>query len=178
MRGPTGRFFRLLSRFAILPFWNTLVILVAVSLWRTGEKKRAILLAASPTVEIPTAIVKALIRRPRPANDAVARWVSTASFPSGHVVRTLVTLTLWIGPMSHLSAGQRVASILGGLAFLFLMSLARVASGEHWPSDVMGSYLLGGIWLNVLWLVWTWRGRNGLQWAWQRAIQRYLAEEK
>jgi len=155
-----GMIFHLLSRFASLPFWNTLVILAAASLWRTGQKERAILLAASPTVEVPTAMMKALIRRPRPANGATARWVPTASFPSGHVVRTLVTLTLWIGPMAHQFPSRRAASIVGGLAFLSLMSLARVASGEHWPSDVLGSYLLGGTWLNLLWLVRTWCGRN------------------
>ncbi len=36
--------------------------------------------------------------------------------------------------------------IIGGL-LIALIGLARVYSGEHWFSDVVGGYLFGSIWL-------------------------------
>ncbi len=46
--------------------------------------------------------------------------------------------------------------MLGATVFMLIMGVARVASGEHWPSDVLGGYLLGGLWLTLLLLAWAW----------------------
>jgi membrane-associated phospholipid phosphatase len=43
----------------------------------------------------------------------------------------------------RLGARARLAAGLAAGAFLGLVGWARLASGEHWPWDVLGGYLLG-----------------------------------
>ena len=56
---------------------------------------------------------------------------TTFSFPSGHVARVafLVAVLRWPADVSA--------------AVVFAMALTRVYLGEHWPSDVVGGWLLG-----------------------------------
>jgi membrane-associated phospholipid phosphatase len=56
---------------------------------------------------------------------------TTFSFPSGHVARVafLVTASRWPGGLSA--------------AVVVVMALTRVYLAEHWPSDVVGGWLLG-----------------------------------
>ncbi len=37
-----------------------------------------------------------------------------------------------------------------GLAFILAVGFSRMFEQAHWPSDVAGGYLLGGLWLLVL----------------------------
>ena len=56
---------------------------------------------------------------------------TTFSFPSGHVARVafLVAVLRWPADLSA--------------AVVFAMALTRVYLAEHWPSDVVGGWLLG-----------------------------------
>ena len=39
--------------------------------------------------------------------------------------------------------------VLFGL-LIFLISVSRVYMGAHWPSDTLGAYLAGGVWLMLM----------------------------
>jgi undecaprenyl-diphosphatase len=98
-----------------------------------------------------------LVARPRPSADLVqvVGQIGYGSFPSGHVTN----LTAIFGFLSFLSytllrrSWWRTLLLLVCAAPVVSIGVARVYVGQHWPSDVLGGYLLGSIWLAVtIWL--------------------------
>jgi membrane-associated phospholipid phosphatase len=99
-------------------------------------------------------LFKAWISRPRPTEPLVqvAYDVAHESFPSGHVV-FFIEFFGFLFFLSYvlLKAGavRRVALALCG-TLIALVGVSRVYLGAHWPSDVVGAYLAGGMWLMLM----------------------------
>jgi undecaprenyl-diphosphatase len=94
-------------------------------------------------------LVKDLIQRPRPTPVLVNVFatLNSYSFPSGHVMFYLGFFG-FIGflAFSLLKPSLKRSFILlliGGL--VLLIGVSRIYLGEHWASDVLGSYLLGSL---------------------------------
>lgn len=96
-------------------------------------------------------LAKALVDRPRPAADLVhiERLIPSSTFPAGHVLN----FTVFAGFLAYLAwvrlapSWKRNALVTMLAVMIALMGLARIDSGEHWTSDVLGGYLLGSLWL-------------------------------
>ncbi len=114
---------------------------------------------ADLSAEVAAFALKALVGRSRPGQGPTDDLVATASFPSGHVVRVTVTLGVLLALIAWDHPRWRMPAVLVSVAFLLVVGAARVASGEHWPSDVVGGYLLGGAWTDLALLVGEW-GRS------------------
>ena len=124
--------------------WDPAVIALGVVLAMCGRMRDGLQLVAWVAVaEVAAEIAKILFDRVRPEGIAVSDFITQASYPSGHVARTVVTLGMLvlIGPSSTRS---RWAGGLAVAAFSVLMGMARIESGEHWPTDVVGGLLLSG----------------------------------
>lgn len=94
---------------------------------------------------------KFIVARPRPGADLVhvTGLYKFQSFPSGHVI-FFVEFFGFLFFLSYvlLERGLRRLVALGALGLLIaLVGVSRIYLGAHWPSDVTGAYLAGGIWL-------------------------------
>src|SRR5438094_2300140 len=98
------------------------------------------------------AVLKLLIRRPRPPGAAVFLQHFSWSFPSGHAMASLIgygmlayVLTLlWI----HRRSAQ-IAVVLGAALLIIAIGFSRLYLGVHYFSDVVGGYAAGVLWLSV-----------------------------
>jgi len=105
-------------------------------------------------------IVKELIRRPRPTVDLVhvLRILESYSFPSGHVMFYVGFFGfLWFLVYTLLKRSWRRTLLLILLGTLIgLVGISRIYLGQHWPSDVLGAYLLGGLTLVAILQFYRW----------------------
>jgi membrane-associated phospholipid phosphatase len=137
---------------------SLLIVLLIYSFGLHWEALTAFVAALLP--QLVNVLVKELIRRPRPTIDfvQVLRILDSYSFPSGHVmfyvgffgfiwflVYTLLKRSLW---------RTLLLIFFGGL--IALVGISRIYLGQHWPSDVLGAYLLGGLMLAVILQFYRW----------------------
>lgn len=89
-------------------------------------------------------LAKALIDRPRP-EGTLAMGVN--SFPSGHTTYATVICgcIFFLAPrVLKWPLAARLIQVLSVL-FIALMGVSRIFLEAHWPSDVLGSLILGGL---------------------------------
>ncbi len=124
--------------------------LIILSIYGLGLHWEAVMaLAAAVFSTGLNVLVKYLIQRPRPTPDLVNVFtpLESYSFPSGHVM-------FYIGFFGFIAflvfcllkpsvKRSLLLALFGGL--VVLVGFSRIYLGEHWASDVMGSYLLGSL---------------------------------
>jgi undecaprenyl-diphosphatase len=113
--------------------------------WPRCRQLAVVLGAAFPAGLALELFLKAVVDRPRP----VLAGGFGSSFPSGHV---LAAAAFWglVPPWIYLVTRRRWAwAASAGFAGLVLVvvGLSRVYVGAHWPSDVLGGYLGGAVFL-------------------------------
>ncbi|HSB01813.1 MAG TPA: phosphatase PAP2 family protein [Anaerolineales bacterium] len=106
-------------------------------------------LVASLLPPIVNVLVKNLIQRPRPTVDLVHvfRILNSYSFPSGHVMfYTGFFGFIWFLVFTIMKRSWRRTLLLIFFGILIaLIGASRIYVGQHWASDVLGAYLLGGL---------------------------------
>jgi len=86
------------------------------------------------------------IARVRPDLEPHLVVVKTSSFPSGHATSSMIFfLTLAL----VLTSGTRwpYVSVAGAILLSLLIGISRVMLGVHWPSDVVGGWAFGTMWV-------------------------------
>ena len=135
--------------------WTPYALAVATALlffaWRRRSEAAGILLSTAGGAILSNTF-KLLVGRPRPSAELVgfAYKSSEASFPSGHVIFYVCYFGfLFFAAYALLPRAARARRALLALSALpvLLVGVSRVYLRAHWPSDVLGAYLLGGVWL-------------------------------
>ena len=150
-----------------LDSWISYIMVAAFALlfwWRTGWRE-AILILAGGVLAAVSSVLKAVIDRPRPSPDLVnvLSEADTSSFPSGHSFFTFVLFGLvtylTFTRLQNKSLRITIPAIL--VAFIVLVGISRIYLGVHWPSDVLGGFLIGGVFLTILiWIDKIWISRH------------------
>ncbi len=98
-------------------------------------------------MEVVVQVAKSLIGRPRPPETLVRILEngSSGSFPSGHVYHAVVLggllLALVVPGIRPVWLRRAVTALI--VLLVVAVAVSRVYLGSHWPSDVLGSVVLG-----------------------------------
>lgn len=136
-----------------------IIALVVIALLALSQHIRAAICAAVASfgADLANVALNSLVARPRPqgVHIHVVAHLGLHSFPSGHVTHVvgfygfLFYLSLRAERVHPAWRSWLLALRAICLYFLIAIGISRVLEGEHWPSDVLASYLLGALVLTI-----------------------------
>ena len=120
---------------------------VALWLWIAGHRHLpfafvAITMAGRGLSELQ----KYWIARDRPDLETHLVVVKTSSFPSGHANSSMIFYVM-LALVLATGTRWRSAAVAGAIALSLMVGLSRVMLGVHWPSDVIGGWAFGLLWV-------------------------------
>ncbi|MET3804010.1 undecaprenyl-diphosphatase [Nakamurella sp. UYEF19] len=127
-------------------------VLAVVLLWIRHRRAAAVLVAvAIGGAAALSGIFKLLVNRGRPVVAVPVEHADSASFPSGHALTSFVAAgVLLILLLPHLSGWRRALLIAAAVLLCTAVGFSRLLLGVHYPSDVLGSWLIGTALLLIL----------------------------
>jgi undecaprenyl-diphosphatase len=126
--------------------------LAALALWRRGRWIDALgLVITSGGGGIVNQGLKALYQRARPDLFQGPFHFTSYSFPSGHAMGAIVCygMLAFLGARLLRKRRYRVALVAAAALLILGIGLSRVYFGVHFPTDVLGGFIAGAIWLIV-----------------------------
>jgi undecaprenyl-diphosphatase len=122
-------------------------IAAALWLWYAGHRHLPfVLLAITLVGRGLSQVQKVWIARVRPDLETHLVVVKSASFPSGHASSAMIFFLAMALALTAGTRWQRAAAV-GAVLLSLLVGLSRVMLGVHWPSDVIGGWAFGMLWV-------------------------------
>ncbi|MBI4281314.1 LssY C-terminal domain-containing protein [Candidatus Uhrbacteria bacterium] len=152
----TGALMRPMLFFTALGNWPTIALLFLffTTLWVWQKRWFRVwmfflMIAGSEALAV---LMKIFIARPRPDPASALLFETSYSFPSGHALIALsfygFLAYLWMRERRHIVT--RIGIFFVTALVVAGIGISRIYLGVHWPSDVLGGYLLAAIWLTVI----------------------------
>ena len=96
-------------------------------------------------------LLKNIFERARPNLFDGPIHLTTYSFPSGHAMGSIAVygMLAFVGARLTNHRLLRYTIVLVAALIVFFIGLSRVFFGVHYPTDVIGGYLAGAIWLAI-----------------------------
>lgn len=139
----------------------TIIFVFALAgLWLLRLRLEAMFLLLSELGDLLAEVVKIVVARARPSAHLVdvVTHLSSYSFPSGHTVH----YTVFYGFLGFVIVTNfrahwvRQVCLAVCVGLIVLVGPSRVYLGEHWPTDVLAGYLIGGLFLVPLIVAYLW----------------------
>lgn len=137
------------------------IIAMAIFALRRQWIEAIFILATTSSVLI-TFTLKDIVHRTRPFPVAenvtgLVQRINQYSYPSGHVLFFVVFFGFFAYlALIHFTGRLRAIVIIICALLIVLIGPSRVFLGAHWASDVVGSYIIGILWLFILILAYQW----------------------
>ena len=152
-----------ITQFGGAEFGGVIVFVILLFLTLKKRYMHAIALTLAVSVSYFASLsVKHIFSRPRPlANPLVPE--DGFSFPSSHATVGIALYgILMYFLISHFEkTWQKALVVIFGSALILAIGASRIYLAVHWPSDVIGGYIFGGLWLGIIiWLVRSWRAQE------------------
>ena len=124
-----------------------IIIVAAITLILLVFRRRpeTVFIIATPSIGgLVNYLFKLLVDRPRPGDELVAGGLS---FPSGHTTYAVILggLLFFLAPRLLIRKGLALTVQVLSVLFIVTTALSRIYLGAHYPSDILGSLLLGGL---------------------------------
>ena len=130
-----------------LPYALAGLVCLGVALARRRGWRALAVVLLLPATEITTQVLKHALAEPRltswlPANDQIG----ATAFPSGHstAAMTVALCAVLVAP----PALRAVTAVVGG-AFAVAVGYGLLVLAWHFPSDVLGGFLVAGLWTSL-----------------------------
>jgi membrane-associated phospholipid phosphatase len=164
--GPVTYLFDLTNKTA--GYIQGVVAVAAVILLFVWNRRAGALMAIGAISSLLDNEIKLLMARQRPAADLVHILTPAPgySYPSGHAVYfTWMSFMLAFAVAPHIRPSRRWLVWVAAAVVIVVACLGRVYAGAHWPSDVLGGFLLGLAWCAfVLWIPERWLPAPSWRW--------------
>ena len=164
--------FQLIAELGGVELTTILTLGLSVYLWRSGFGSDALVFGVFIAAGAFEIFYKFNLHHPRPPHSlaeadgpSITQVLSGSSaqnsFPSGHMLRTVIVYGLIAFVIHRLSPSRRVRNlaVIGAIAVIVLVAVDRLYLDVHWESDVIGGLILGSIGL-LAGTVWLDRPRN------------------
>ena len=132
--------------------WEVLAALTFFGLaWLTMKRQWRLglfVVLATQLGRLMISLQKIGLGRARPAEDKHLVDVTTLSFPSGHAGNSMIVylmLALALAPPGR----QRTIAASAAILLSLLIGASRSLLGVHWPSDVIGGWSFGILWVTL-----------------------------
>jgi len=130
--------------------WVLMVFAIGIGLVLILQKHRlealTLLVASSGALGL-NIWLKEVFARSRPALWEQILNVRFYSFPSGHAMVSLVVYAVLAYGLALRFRHQQVFIALGGITLVATIGFSRLYIGVHWPTDVIGGYAAGLVWV-------------------------------
>ncbi len=134
----------------------TLIAMVVAGLLALKHEYHLLGLVALTTIggAVLETCLKAFVGRPRPTIVPHLIEVHAQSFPSGHSMMSAAVYLSLAALLARRDPSLRVRTYIlsVALALVFLIGISRIYLGVHYPTDVLGGWLLGCGWSALCWV--------------------------
>jgi undecaprenyl-diphosphatase len=104
--------------------------------------------------ELVGTVLKNAFNRPRPTIVPHLRDAFSSSFPSGHAMESAIVYLTLGAVLMRVTESRLTKLYCLGMAMLLtlLVGVSRVYLGVHYPTDVIGGWIIGFVWASLCWI--------------------------
>jgi undecaprenyl-diphosphatase len=135
--------------------WLVIVSITGYLLLEAKYRDAFVVFVTAASGDLVNHAIKGVFSRARPTVVPHLRDAFSSSFPSGHSMESAIVYLTLAAMVMRIVKGRITKAYCFGLALLitFLVGVSRVFLGVHYPTDVIGGWIIGLFWASLCWLI-------------------------